>query len=82
MNTILIEVPLMEAPTAQYPTVHFRHTQVANVCFLDGHVESLTPGTRVAGPAVIVEPTTTLVLYPGSSARVTPFNNYMVSVPA
>ena len=44
--------------------------------------ESLTPGTRVAGPAVIVEPTTTLVLYPGSSARVTPFNNYMVTVPA
>ncbi len=42
--------------------------------------ESLTSGTEVPGPAVIVEPTTTLVLYPGSAARVTPFNNYMVAV--
>ncbi len=42
--------------------------------------ESLTPGTEVTGPAVIVETTTTLVLYPGSAARVTPYNNYMVAV--
>lgn len=44
--------------------------------------ETLGPGDRVAGPALIVEPTTTLVLYPESSATVTPFNNYMVDVPA
>jgi N-methylhydantoinase A len=40
----------------------------------------LKPGMRVEGPALIVEPTTTIVLYPGSVATVTPFNNYMVDV--
>jgi N-methylhydantoinase A len=43
--------------------------------------ETLRPDDRVEGPALIVEPTTTLVLYPGSSAKVTSFNNYMVNVP-
>jgi N-methylhydantoinase A len=43
--------------------------------------ESLVPGDRIEGPALIVEPTTTLVLYPGSGATVTSFNNYMVDVP-
>jgi len=44
------------------------------------HGEQLNPGARVEGPALIVEPTSTLVLYPGSAATVTPFNNYMVQV--
>ena len=43
-------------------------------------VTHLRPGMRVQGPALIVEPTTTIVLYPGSTATVTPFNNYMVEV--
>jgi len=47
---ILIEVPLIEPPSGQYPCVHFRHTGVANVAFLDGHVESFTPGTRNTPP--------------------------------
>jgi N-methylhydantoinase A len=45
------------------------------------HGEQLGPGAIVHGPAVIVEPTTTLVLYPGSHATVTPHNNYLVHVP-
>jgi prepilin-type N-terminal cleavage/methylation domain-containing protein/prepilin-type processing-associated H-X9-DG protein len=49
-DPILIEVPLMEPPSGQYPTVHFRHVRTANVCFLDGHVESYTPGTRNPPP--------------------------------
>ena len=53
---ILIEVPLMEPPSGQYPTVHFRHVRTANVCFLDGHVEAFTPGTR--NPAPSWEPAT------------------------
>jgi N-methylhydantoinase A len=44
--------------------------------------ETLKPGMRLAGPALVVEPTTTLVLYPGSSATVTALNNYMVEVGA
>jgi prepilin-type N-terminal cleavage/methylation domain-containing protein/prepilin-type processing-associated H-X9-DG protein len=47
----LIEVPLMEPPSFQYPAVHFRHARTANVCFLDGHVESYTPGTRNPPPS-------------------------------
>jgi N-methylhydantoinase A len=45
------------------------------------HGDQLGPSANVIGPAIIVEPTTTLVLYPGSSATVTPHNNYLVSVP-
>jgi N-methylhydantoinase A len=44
--------------------------------------ETLGPGTQITGPALIVEPITTLVLYPGSRATVTQFNNYMVDVPS
>jgi len=48
---ILIEVPLLEAPSGQYPSVHFRHMRAANVLFLDGHVEALSPGTRNVPPS-------------------------------
>jgi prepilin-type N-terminal cleavage/methylation domain-containing protein/prepilin-type processing-associated H-X9-DG protein len=44
----LIEVSLMEPPSRLYPTVHFRHANCANVCFMDGHVETFRPGTRNA----------------------------------
>jgi N-methylhydantoinase A len=43
---------------------------------------TLGPGVQIAGPALIVEPITTIVLYPGSRATVTKFNNYMVEVPS
>ncbi len=47
-DPILIEVPLMEPPSGLYPTIHFRHAQTTNVCFLDGHVQTFNPGTRNA----------------------------------
>lgn len=47
---VLIEVPMLEPPSGQYPSVHFRHTNSANVLFMDGHVESIFPGTRNAPP--------------------------------
>ena len=31
----------LDAPSASYPNVHFRHTLTANAGFLDGHVESM-----------------------------------------
>ena len=37
-------------------------------------------GTRIEGPAVIEEPTTTLVVYPGMSARVTARGDYLVEL--
>jgi N-methylhydantoinase A len=41
---------------------------------------SLSPGTVVTSPAIIREPTTTVVVYPGSSVTVTPLGNYLVSL--
>ena len=40
----------------------------------------LTPGTRVTGPAIIEEPTTTLVVFPGMSATVADSGNYLLSI--
>jgi N-methylhydantoinase A len=44
------------------------------------HGESLRPGMTVEGPAIIDEPTTTIVVYPGSRARVTELHNYLLEV--
>jgi prepilin-type N-terminal cleavage/methylation domain-containing protein/prepilin-type processing-associated H-X9-DG protein len=43
----MFEIGLCEPPSIQTPTVHFRlFGRIANVCFLDGHVESRTDPTR------------------------------------
>jgi prepilin-type processing-associated H-X9-DG protein len=36
----------LEPPSSRYPTVHFRHDELANFLFLDGHVESVSPTIR------------------------------------
>jgi prepilin-type processing-associated H-X9-DG protein len=46
----LEENAYLEAPSAQYPTVHFRHQSVANVFFIDGHVEQMTPTINPPSP--------------------------------
>jgi N-methylhydantoinase A len=43
---------------------------------------SLTPGTCITGPAIIREPTTTVVVYSGSMATVTPLGNYLLEIEA
>ena len=40
----------------------------------------LPPGTRLAGPTIVREPTTTVVVYPGSSVTVTPLGNYLLEI--
>jgi N-methylhydantoinase A len=40
----------------------------------------VTVGRRVDGPAIIEEPTTTIVLYPGSAASVTTYGSYLIRV--
>ncbi|MCC6313279.1 MAG: hydantoinase/oxoprolinase family protein [Thermomicrobiales bacterium] len=52
-----------------------------------GHVETplydgpdLETGTVIVGPAVIREPTTTVVVYPGSTATITPLGNYLLEI--
>jgi prepilin-type processing-associated H-X9-DG protein len=41
---------LLEPPSQNFPTVHFRHLDSANVAFLDGHVESRSFATHVEIP--------------------------------
>lgn len=38
----------------------------------------LSPGAQIDGPAIIEEPTTTIVVYPGSTAEVTARRNYLL----
>jgi len=40
---------LLEPPSNDFPTVHFRHSDSANVAFLDGHVESRSRGWKAPG---------------------------------
>ncbi len=41
---------ILDPPSLNYPTVHFRHLDAANVAFLDGHVESVSYATHVEVP--------------------------------
>jgi N-methylhydantoinase A len=41
---------------------------------------TLEPGMSIDGPAIIEEPTTTIVMYPGSVAKVTSLDNYLISI--
>jgi len=42
--------------------------------------QDLQAGYEIAGPAIIEEPTTTVVVYPGSTARVSANSNYIISL--
>lgn len=46
------------------------------------HGPTLGVGTQIPGPAVIEEPTTTIVVYPGMTATVTPYRNYLIETGA
>jgi len=86
LTAMLQGPPLSKVPArkAALPAARVRHT-----VFFAGHREvetpryhgeSLTPGMAVEGPAIIDEPTTTIVVYPGSRARVTELHNYLLEV--
>lgn len=44
------------------------------------HTSTLTPGASIPGPALLVDETTTLVVYPGSTVEVTPNGDYLMKV--
>jgi N-methylhydantoinase A len=67
-----------EAPAGDQTIAYFRETGAIEVPRFDGG--SLSPKSRVEGPAIISEPATTVVLYPGSSATVTALGNYLLEV--
>ena len=41
---------IVDPPSQNYPTTHFRHSDTANVAFLDGHVESVARAWKVDVP--------------------------------
>ena len=42
--------------------------------------DKLLSGARIDGPAIIQEPTSTLVVFPGSRATVTKWGNYLIDL--
>jgi N-methylhydantoinase A len=67
-------------PTAAATTVqaYFKERGLGPVARYEGG--SLAAGTRITGPAVVREPTTTVVVYPDSEVTVTPLGNYLLDV--
>jgi prepilin-type N-terminal cleavage/methylation domain-containing protein/prepilin-type processing-associated H-X9-DG protein len=48
----LVEHPFAEPPSARSPSIHFRFMGgIANLLWLDGHVEAVTQGTRNPAPS-------------------------------
>ncbi|HET6448537.1 MAG TPA: hydantoinase/oxoprolinase family protein [Conexibacter sp.] len=71
--------PTDEAPVpARTRPAYFPATGTTEIPFYLG--QDLRPGMTVEGPAVIVEPTTTLVVYPDSAASVTRHGNYLLEL--
>jgi len=67
---------LTDGRPADEAEAYFPETGLTRVPRHDG--ASLPPGTRIEGPAIIREPTTTVVVYPGSVATVTALGNYVL----
>jgi N-methylhydantoinase A len=67
-----------DAEKADEAWAYFPETGGALLPRYDGG--SLPAGTRIEGPAVIREPTTTIVVYPGSAAVVTSLGNYVLEL--
>ncbi len=71
------EEPL-EAPEPERAAAHFPATGTVEVARYDG--AALPAGTEIEGPAIVREPTTTVVLHPGSRAVVTSAGHYLIAV--
>ena len=66
------------AEPALVAPAYFRETGLVPVPNYDG--VSLPRGARIEGPALIREPTTTVVAYPGSTVTVSALGNYLLEV--
>jgi prepilin-type processing-associated H-X9-DG protein len=42
---------ILSTPSDQFPNVHFRHDRMANVAFVDGHVETMLPVFNMLPPS-------------------------------
>ena len=72
------ELPAAAAEPEAAVEAYFRETGLGPVPRHTG--AQLPAGTRIEGPAIVKEPTTTVVVYPGAAAVVTPLGNYLLDV--
>jgi N-methylhydantoinase A len=68
-------IPYTPAPDTRRPC-YFIETGRAPTPIFRG--AALKPGAQIAGPAIIEEPTTTIVVYPGLSAELSAAGNYIL----
>ncbi len=84
-----ISIRPFDPPPAPEPTSieNTPSTATSRECFFGGEARVSTPifrgpdlvtGDKVAGPAIIEEPTTTIVVYPGMSARLSAAGDYIL----
>ena len=84
-----ISIRPFDPPTAPDPTTADGTPEAATTreCFFGGAAPVATPifrgpdlktGDTVSGPAIIEEPTTTIVVYPGMSARLSAADSYIL----
>lgn len=74
-----VAIPLSEVKEPKVSYVkksYFKETGYTETKVYNG--EDLCAGNKIAGPAVIEEPTTTVVILPGFEAEITGFNNYYI----
>lgn len=85
---VTIEVP-KRTPTVEPVESRAASTPLRRECYFGeiGRVSTpiykpqhLVPGAEITGPAIIEEPTTTLVVYPGMAARVSGTGNYLLQI--
>jgi N-methylhydantoinase A len=73
-------LPAGSALPAAIAPAYFADSGLVDIPRFDG--AALPVGTRIEGPAILREPTTTIVVYPGSGATVTALGNYLLEVTA
>jgi N-methylhydantoinase A len=72
------ELPSSPPEAVATDDAYFKETGIGPVPRYDGG--ALPAGTRIVGPAILREPTTTVVVYPGSAAVVTGLGNYLLEL--
>lgn len=68
------------APPRAWRTAHFGELRASGLSAPVYRGADLVPGDRLPGAAVIEEPTTTLVIYPGSTVTVTEHGHYLLEI--
>ena len=72
------DLPAVSGAPETSAVAYFKEIGLGPVPRYDGN--TLPAGTRIEGPGVIREPTTTVVVYPGSTAVVTRLGNYLLEL--